>query len=170
MSKPDRRTLREIVGTAVASGVNSDAIAAMAFADRLGSQLWRLKYGNDATSYAPALALVTKRMRGRKKEPFALLSRFAARAIEEYLDDLCHHCGGRGAIYADATAVHACTFCEGTGRKRYGEHDRARAVGLPIDRYRKMASRFSLAAEIITNADSVAARDIADQLSRRVGE
>lgn len=167
-NKPDeKKTLREIVACAVAAGVNTDVIAALAFADRLGSALWRLKYANDAGSYQPALQLVVKRMLRAKPEGRGLTTRIAERALHEYLDENCNYCGGRGMIYAMERAVHSCTHCDGTGRKRHQNFERALAVGVPIERYPKFASRFERAAEIISNADQFAAKDIARQLSNR---
>lgn len=168
MQKPDdRKTLREIVASAIAAGMTNDQIAAMAFADRLGCVLWRLKYANDARSYQPALQLVTRRLRQRKAEGRALLERIAARALYEYLDENCHMCGGRKMVYASGRAVHTCHECHGTGRKYHHDHERARDLGVPVERYQKLASRMQRAHEVITNADVFAARDIARQLSSR---
>lgn len=168
MTKPDdRKTLREIVASAVAAGMTNDVIAAMAFSDRLGCVLWRLKYANDAASYQPALQLIVRRMRRNKAEGRGLLERLAARALFEYLDENCHACGGRKMVYAAGQVVHVCHECHGTGRKYHQDHERARALGVPVDRYAKLAPRLARAADVITNADVFAARDISRQLSSR---
>lgn len=165
MRQPDdKKTLREIVASALAAGLTTDQIAAMAFADRLGCVLWRLKYANDAAAYQPALQLITRRMRQRKGEGRALLQKIAARSLLEYLDDKCNQCGGRGMVYAMSQAVHVCTECSGTGIKYHTDFERARAIGVPLERYPKFASRFARASEVIANADAFAARDIAAQL------
>jgi hypothetical protein len=165
--RPDeKKTLREVVASAVAAGMTNDHVAALAFSDRLGAVLLRLKYANDASSYQPALQLVVKRMRRRQAEGRALLERIAARALHEYLDELCGRCSGRGMVYAAEQPVHVCPYCEGTGRKRHRDADRARALGVPLERYPKLASRLQRALSTIYDADAYAARDIAAQLSR----
>lgn len=162
-----RRDLRETVGHAVAEGVNSDAVASLAFTTRLGSALWRAKYGGDEGSARTAVILLAKRLHLRERRRRRdFLARIAERCVFEYLDEGCSPCGGKGVVYAEAVATHACPTCAGTGRKRHGDGERAKAVGVPIDKLPMLNRIFAYAHELIANADSRAGRDVGRQMRR----
>ncbi|HQR20061.1 MAG TPA: hypothetical protein PKV98_04300 [Burkholderiaceae bacterium] len=147
-----------------------DRILAMAHADALGSLLWRLRLANDARSFKPAVFLLMKRMR-RKAEPLPMLEKIASCAIMEWLDDLCRTCGGRGNIVPkdSPVATHACTVCEGTGRRRHTDFARGRALGLGPDVARKWEARFAMAHSRIAAADRKTWYEVAEQLERITG-
>ena len=147
-----------------------DRILAMAHADALGSLLWRLRLANDARSFKPAVFLLMKRMR-RKAEPLPMLEKIASAAIMEWLDDLCRTCGGRGNIVPkdSPVATHACTVCEGTGRRRHTDFARGRALGLGPDVARKWEARFAMAHSRIAAADRKTWYEVAEQLERITG-
>lgn len=150
---------------------NLDRILALAHADQLGGLLWRLRLANDAKSFRPAVAVLVKRMR-RKAEPLPMLEKIASCAIMEWLDDLCRTCGGRGNIVPkdSPVATHACTVCEGTGRRRHTDFARGRALGLGPDVARKWEARFAMAHSRISSADRAAWYSVAEQLERITGK
>src|SRR5699024_3109756 len=49
---------------------------------------------------------------------------------------LCVACGGRGNVTPDIGAVHACTDCRGTGRRRISDRARAKVIGITEGGYR----------------------------------
>ena len=150
-----------------------DRILAMAHADRLGGLLWRLRLANDAAAFAPATLIVSRRLRrGTDRRSRAeIFDRVAARAVQEWLDDLCRVCLGRGKLVAKDTpvATHVCVRCSGTGRRRHSDAERARAIGLSMDAARKWTPKFALAHEIIADADAGAGLEVAAQLGRISG-
>lgn len=130
-----RPSLKESVGTAVnASNLASDEnkecpvdrIAAMARADALGSALWRIKVGGDMGALAPAAILLAHRV--SHSEGFAqwgltdhlkLLS-MCKRVLNEWLQDKCTQCKGRGRTGMGKGKVISssvdCPCCAGSGR------------------------------------------------------
>jgi hypothetical protein len=115
---------RTLLGGAVEGG--HAIVPALAFCDRLGTLLWRAKYGADRR-VLPAAALLlaniirtahrfkrapgAQRRRGRtgrrndaaasrqrEHTPADLADALARRAITEWVDDRCEHCDGRGMM------------------------------------------------------------------------
>lgn len=147
-----------------------DRVRALAFSDRLGSHLWRLKWAHDAGAYRPAAALLAKRLR-RQHEPREMVERVAEAALREWLDELCPTCGGRGhaVIEGTPTAGRTCVPCNGTGLRRYRDADRMRATGLTREQYPRWEARFARAHSAISAADRRAWGDVAAQLERIAG-
>lgn len=148
-----------------------DRVRALAFADRLGGQLWRLKWAHDPGAYKPALDLLARRLR-KQHEPREMVERVAGVVLREYLDELCRACGGRGRIVADGTPAggHACVPCLGTGVRRHSDAQRMRDTGLTHAQYPKWEQRFARAHAILAVADRRAWQEVAEQLERVVGK
>lgn len=149
---------------------NLDRILALAHADRLGILLWRLRLANDAKAFKPAVFVLSLRMH-RQGELRSTRERVAECALMEWLDDLCRICGGRGNIVPkdSPVATHACTVCEGTGRRRHTDFARGRALGLGPDAARKWEGRFAKAHSLISSADRETWIRVATQLERMTG-
>ena len=135
----NRPSLKESVGTSVNS-INLasdtlrehpvDRVAALARADALGSALWRLKVGGDMTMLKRAVALLALRARAQDKPPLGEWTRHPSghllvldiceRIINEWLQDKCPKCKGRGRTgMGKGTVVNAmadCPMCSGAGR------------------------------------------------------
>lgn len=147
--------IREQMGSAIgASDLSSspieeravDRIGALAFSRTLGARLHRLKYGHDRSSWEPALRELVLMVRSRalcraglhrsEFEPF--IERLVARALREWVGDVCERCHGRGWVHkAMHGARRQCRSCAGTGRLRPMATDRALAIGIPVERYGK---------------------------------
>lgn len=126
----NRPGLRESVGTAVnASNLASDTlkehpidrVAAMARADEFGSVLWRLKAGGDRTVLKRAALLLSHRAweDGIKAGSWELRTRICERVINEWLQDKCTNCKGRGRTGMGKGVVIStradCPMCSGSG-------------------------------------------------------
>lgn len=92
-------------------------------------------------------------------------------ALMEWLDDVCKPCWGRGyMVPKDApVATHACTTCNGTGRKRHPDNERARGLGLGVDIAKKWEPIFARAHAFISAADRRTWIEVATQLERITG-
>lgn len=133
----NRPSLREAVGCAVnSSNLKSDdlkessvdRVAAMASASELGSVLLRLKVGGDTTVLKRAAALLARLVREQEDPPFgdwtraktSLIYRICERVINEWLQDKCPKCRGRGRTGMGKGVVISssvdCHPCAGSGR------------------------------------------------------
>lgn len=140
-----------------------DRIAAMAFTDRLGGELWRLQLSHDPRSYRRALALLTHRTKPIARDR-AIRQRLCETVLREWLDTLCRHCAGRGFIMVEGSPKKACPVCDGTTLRRYSDQWRMARMGFAPEVYRKWESRFAAVHQKLANADAAAWRDIAANL------
>jgi hypothetical protein len=167
--------LRKLVASALTASDLSDSslletaldrIGALAFTDELGARLWRVKWGGSDKDVYPALALLAKRchMVARQAD---FRYRLCEAVLQEWLDDQCRKCRGRGFTIAPDTAVRGqCTACEGAGLRRYSDQWRMNRLGLDRSAYQKWERRFAAVHERIAEADGQAWRDVARQLER----
>lgn len=145
---------------------NVDRLLALAFTDRFGSYLWRLKWANDARSYAPALWLLSRRMY-RKCEVRSTIRLLCEVVLREWIEDVCTTCGGRGTVDPTPTSVKTpCSVCGGSTLRRHSDLNRMRRMGFSMETYRKWERRFSIAHEKIADADRQALLDVMSQLER----
>lgn len=121
-----------------------DRLTALGLSDPLGSALWRFKYLHDRASYQRALHLLAHKVAQRTRVELSYARSLAAAAIKEYAIDSCDKCGGRGHIFE---GIHAgkCKPCDGTGLKCYSDAERAIAVGVPVEAWKKHQGRFDQA-------------------------
>lgn len=141
-----------------------DRLAALAFADPLGAALWRIKWGGDKNSLPRATALLVRNSRHVCSDR-TMRHRLCVAALNEWLDERCRRCRGRGHLAATATApVRLCQPCGGTGKARRSDANRARGLGLELSVYRKWERRFAAVQSIIVDAELRAFRDIRRQL------
>jgi hypothetical protein len=138
---------------------SSDRIGALAFADKLGSLLWRLRWANDAAAFEPAVELLAKRCRGRRAtDGRRHLVAVCRLALEEWLDDQCRKCGGRGHTI-NKGVKHACAKCDATGTRRHSDAERMRQLHMDRKAYSKAEETFADAHTHIASADSQTWRD-----------
>jgi hypothetical protein len=96
----------------------------------------------DLATFASALA--TKR---RFMMPDKIVMAIAGRALDSWLDPLCHHCTGRGFSGGYSAHRTLCKHCGGTGRRypRLGktdaDHEFGRALLVEMDRKAEAVSR-----------------------------
>jgi hypothetical protein len=147
---------------------NVDRLGALAFSDPLGGALWALKWGNDARAYPRVFVLLVHASR-RICGDLSMRGRLSAVAIEEWLDDKCRNCGGRGIIgnrYAGDLA-RPCLVCDGTGGLQASELWRANRLGIERSTYRKWERRYNEVQGLIVDAEARAVEEVRRQLERR---
>lgn len=129
-------------------------IAALAKAPRLGSMLWRLKYGADAACYKTAALLHARRL--PRYIGHTMRRQAAETALREWLSDLCHTClGAREMMIGERRVV--CGTCNGLGMRRYSDRDRGGG---------KVSQMVGKCLQAITAADLQTAHITAHQLER----
>jgi hypothetical protein len=143
-----------------------DRIGALAFADALGGALWALKWAGDARAYPRSLELLAARCK-RSASDRILRQKICRMSLLEWLDDLCHACGGRRILVAtDSSPLRACTICDGTGRRRHSDVWRMRQLGMEPEVYRKWERRVASVQHKIADAETRAWEDVSRQLGR----
>jgi hypothetical protein len=109
---------------------------------RIASLLERAKYGLDRSTIQPAVYLFADYLRKRSEyahwhvgDGNALLIRFSARIVYEWLHDRCAQCGGGGQIPVGPiigrnTRTKTCGLCMGKGAARIDHNARALLLGV----------------------------------------
>lgn len=143
-----------------------DRVAALAFSDALGSELWALKYAGDARAWNRALALLS--LRSKRAAPDRRIRTMLCRVcLIEWVDENCRSCGGRRIIAASTLGVaHVCTVCNGTGLKRYSDVWRMREMRMDRHAYRRWEPRFAAVHRKISDADTQVWHELSQQLGR----
>jgi len=102
----------------------TDVLAAVALSSDVGSLFYRVKYANDATSYAALLGkwrdIVTKKAALRTWPSHISAAKVAEISLKHWLNDLCEPCGGRGVeAYRSGKQISdiACKVCGGSAKK-----------------------------------------------------
>jgi hypothetical protein len=171
--------IRKLIASAVTGGDLSEseitetaldrvmALGTAGISSPLGTSLWRLKYANDHREYEPALALLTRQVR-RPNQVLSFMRKLCQCVLNEWLDELCRKCGGRGHIVAEGTphAKSACTSCSGHGVRAVSAQHRMRAMRLSDKAYPKWEAQFARAYLAIVDADDNAWLEVAKQLGR----
>lgn len=147
-----------------------DRIGALAFADPLGAAAFRAKYCRDHREIRHAHQLLTKRVRRHTDNRHAV-ARVCALVLDEWLDDNCHSCSGRGHAVVVGVPVSgkACPTCGGTGKRPVSEQRRAVRLGIPVAAYLRWVAKCNRAELTLANAESAVWRELAFQLERGVG-
>lgn len=103
----------------------TEKLAAVALSSTLGSLLFRVKYANDATSYARLLSdwvdIVVLKAAIRNWPTEISPKKIARLSLEYWFNDLCQTCGGKGypAIenVPNVLSDKQCKACDGTGKR-----------------------------------------------------
>lgn len=145
-----------------------ERIGALGLSDTLGAQLWRLRWGNDHSSYASILTALVRHIKTRPHGGPELWLRVCVAAINEWLFDACPTCNGRGVtVFPDSDQVHrSCPTCLGTLIRRSSDSDRAKAMRWSVETQRKWNIAFSQVHEAIAAADAKLRRQLNAQLER----
>lgn len=100
---------------------DTDNLAAVALSNELGGLLFRVKYGNDATSFKSLLASWTTIVQGKCQWPKHLPAhKIAEKSLGHWLNDVCPACTGKGVQKMANVPVlddKPCVICEGSGKK-----------------------------------------------------
>lgn len=159
-----------------------DRIGALGKAGDLAARLWHAKHGGieQAIGYAQRLLVdaATKKLRMPKNTPkYARLIIACEQALYEWLTPQCRACGGSGWLMVPryitvegADADIPCSICSGVGVHRYSDEDRARGLGLSLERYRdeKWGGKMNAISRIIRDRDSWAKRTVANNLEKGI--
>lgn len=134
-----------------------DRITALGLSDPLGSALWRFKYCNDSAAYQRALALLAKKGATRLRVMPGYARMLAKAAIKEWAIDADPHCQGSGFVTQKNGVVVTCTKCGGTGMRRWEDHERAIAAGIPVESWPKHQRNFEKVAECLAGSTAAVA-------------
>ena len=103
---------------------DTDQLAAMALSKRLGSELFRVKYCNDATSYPRLLeewVCIVRNKAGHRKWPKHVKPETIAKmALDYWINPVCMPCEGKGfdaKINKGGQYEVNCKACAGTGSR-----------------------------------------------------
>jgi hypothetical protein len=143
----------------------ADRIGALGRSDPLGAALWRILADHDRTAVKDAVSMMARRLKHAPKGR-DVAHQLCWVVLQEWLDDKCKKCKGRGLVYNAEGVADACTVCEGTRLRRYSDTERARAMGWGIDTYRKWEATFAQAHAMLHDADAAVGRGVAYQLER----
>ncbi|TKC83847.1 hypothetical protein FAZ69_22705 [Trinickia terrae] len=137
-------------------------LGALAFANDLGRLLVRIKAGQDATRatihratllLAQMIRTSGRFKRGRftglkrderrdqragyeiERAKVDIVERFAFVLLDEWINDQCVRCEGRGVVRRDGRYI--CPDCSGSGKRPIDEAVRAHALGIPLVEYRR---------------------------------
>lgn len=103
-----------------------DSLTAVSWATReknceLGSLLFRVKYGNDATTFQALLDAWSIAVADKRQWPKHLpAKKVAEKSLDYWLNDVCPACTGKGVQKLPNVPVmgdEACQICDGTGKK-----------------------------------------------------
>lgn len=146
---------REIIGRDLASSLEADysetpvdRVGAFSKGARLGTLLWRLKYGKDMSCFKPAAFLLAKEAQLQTAIGFKVCEL----AISEWLLPECETCrGAREVIFGPKRII--CPACDGYGVKRYTNRERDSFLG---SRFKPWIRRYEKAcAELTARARSI---------------
>lgn len=134
-----------------------DTLTAVGMSDALGSALFRVKYCNDTGAYQRALALLAKEGATRLGVMPGYARKLAKVAIKEWVADADPHCNGSG-LFTQRNGVDVeCPKCGGTGLRKWEDHERASASGIPVDAWPKHRRNFDKIAESLSKATAATA-------------
>lgn len=134
-----------------------DRIAAFSRASRLGTLLWRLKYGFDASVYQRTADLLATEAH--------TTSKLAEMLIREWLNPACEACRGAQELILEDRRI-LCPKCGGLGLKRYSDHARARFMEMSVEDWRKLSNQVKRVMEALTRAERLVSATMHAELER----
>lgn len=169
--------LREAVRHTIAAGdlrqsavheAGADQMGAMALTrEPLGAALWRILDDHDAIAYQRALQLLVLRVRPRGgHHGRSIYAKICRQVLNEWLDNKCRRCAGRGYMVAENEVKSTCTVCDGTRLRRPSDAERMRETGLDRRAYPKWEKIFGEAHRTLSDADTLHGRRMGRQLRR----
>lgn len=147
-----------------------DRVAAMGRMSELGATFWRLKRRPGLyLANRVALLLVNKMLKRQPRLGRDMADKIARQVVLEAILYQCRTCEGKGVIAStDRSKTDTqCRKCNGTRMHRYSDYERAAALGLCVDVYRKAwTRRFDDFAQALSAEDAAANRTAMTQLER----
>lgn len=124
-----------------------DLVAAIGMASttqhtKLGALILRVYVGNDPKAFTEAKKLLAQWvcLRNRKIAP-KLGDKLAYRALTEIVAPGCVRCTGTGEDMQDDKKI-VCPACRGSGRHTFKAEERAKSLGMKMDRYREVGENW----------------------------
>ena len=109
---------------------------------KLGAHILRLLVTNDAKAFSDARnSLAVWACNRNKRISKSLAEKLAFRALEEIVAPGCVSCLGTGVAIIQDKKV-ACPRCSGSGRHVFSPHERAKSLGMKMDRYREVGENW----------------------------
>ena len=134
-------SLKESLGSAISHGYleNPERIAALSRAGKLGSLMWRWRYGGQDLALF-ASNLLTRRAAKRLKirgyqADYEKLRKLCAQVLREWYSPECQTCLGVKEVAGEHKRI-VCEACNGVGIKRYGDYERSEAIGVSLATYK----------------------------------
>lgn len=124
-----------------------DLIAAIGMASttpytKLGAHILRLFVTNDPRAFWEARRQLADWVCHRNKRiSRGLAEKLAYRALDEIVAPCCIRCTGTGETVHDDKKI-VCPACRGSGRHTFRAEERARALGMKMDRYREVGENW----------------------------
>lgn len=134
-----------------------DTLTAVGMSDPLGSALFRVKYCNDTGAYQRALALLAKEGATRLRVMPGYARKLAKVAIKEWAVDSDPHCQGSGLFTQKNGVEVECPKCGGTGMRKWEDHERASASGIPVEAWPKHQRNFGKIVECLSKSTTATA-------------
>ena len=148
-----------------------DRVGALARASKLGRLLYHWQYAGQDRFRGPVLAELTAkagyRLRiSRAHRDRRVLERACKQALVEYHGPNCPTCTGAGEVMSGPLRL-SCEDCLGTGRHRYPDEERMRALHVDHEEYRdRWDARINQIIGILRRADGATTRECRRQLER----
>lgn len=143
-----------------------DRVAASGKASPLGVNLWKARYMLEVKAYQSTREglIALYRERFRREEPRVIAS-VIDQCLHEFLSPFCVSCSGARELMAGDLKV-VCETCDGTGVRRYGNEDRARAMKISFGLVKRLEHKFRWLLGEMQGLDRDVNKVLAEQLER----
>ncbi len=135
-----------------------DRLGAFSKGSRLGTLLWRLKYGQDPKCYKPAVLLLAKEMSLQSH----IGTRLCEMAVHEWLLPHCPTCQGARELIIGPKRI-VCLECDGYGVKRYSDQERDNFLG---SRFKPWGRKYGRVQSRLTGEDRAINPKMIEELER----
>jgi hypothetical protein len=92
-----------------------------------------------------------------------MMEKMCEQAVREEVFPFCRACDGRKEIKVDERVIQ-CHVCEGSGKHRHTDSERARALGVDIGDYAQWGKRYQMVQSIFSDNYQLALRQIKHRL------
>lgn len=127
-----------------------DRLRAFSFSPRTGTLLWRLMYDLDSSVYNDLVIALVHELENIPRS-------FVELALHEYLSPQCKRCNGSKSLIlkteTGADKRQDCPTCQGTGKHRYSDADRAAYLRVSVQSVRRKAKKIARVTELLSGYD-----------------
>jgi len=129
-----------------------DHLTALGMTDALGSAALRLKFCNQRDAMPRVVALLTQRGASKTGKLATYVRPLATAATLEWVFDACTVCKGAGTLLLQSGMSCTCSKCDGSGLRRYADHERALSARVPVDTWKARERNFLITQSILSAA------------------